>query len=159
MAKQIQREALENAYDREKDADVSRRVLLVLKVRYDGMKPSHAAKELRRDKSWATIWLRRFDGEGLGGLRTRPRSGRPPKVAAEALARVRRNVSRWEGGCRIKEVRDVIRRESGGTVYSERQVYRILHGWRFRGVVPEKRFVNEASDEERLRFKKATRGS
>jgi transposase len=117
------------------------------------MKQSHAAEELRRDKSWATIWLGRFDKEGLGGLGTRPRSGRPPKVAQETLARVRRNVSRWKGGCRIEEVREMIRQESRMT-YSERQVYRIVHGRRFRSVVPEKRFVNEASDEERALFKK-----
>ncbi len=153
--KQIARESLEKAYNQEKEADVSRRILLVLKVRYDGLRPSHAAKELRRDKSWATIWLRRFDEEGLDGLRIRPRSGRPPKVPVETLASVRRNVSRWEGGCRIEDVRDMIRRKSG-TVYSERQVYRIVHGWRFRSVVPEKRFVSEASDEERARFKKVT---
>jgi len=153
MIRQISREALEKAYGEEKDADVSRRMLLVLKVRCDSMKPSHAARELRRDKSWATIWLRRFDNEGLDGLTTRPRSGRPPKVAQETLVKVRRNVSRWKSGCRVEEVRQLIRKESRVT-YSERQVYRIVHGWRFRSVMPEKRFVNEASDEERALFKK-----
>ena len=153
MIRQIPRETLEKAYNEEKDANVSRRMLLVLKVRCDGMKQSHAAKELRRDKSWATIWLRRFEKEGLDGLRTRPRSGRPPKVGQETLARVRRNVSRWESGCRVEEVRQLSRKESRVT-YSERQVYRIVHGWRFRSVMPEKRFVNEASDEERALFKK-----
>ncbi len=155
---QVAREDVERAYNEEKDADVSRRMLLVLKVRCDGMKQSHAAEELRRDKSWATIWLRRFDEEGLDGLGTRPRSGRPTKVPQETLARVRRNVSRWKGGCRIEEVREMIRKESR-TTYSERQVYRIVHGWRFRSVMPEKRFVNEASDEERALFKKTTRDS
>ncbi len=158
MVRQISRGALERAYSEEKDADASRRMLLVLKVRCDGMKQSRAAEELRRDKSWATIWLGRFDEEGLDGLKTRPRSGRPPKVARETLARVRRRVSRWKGGCRVEEVRDMIRRESK-TAYSERQVYRIVHGWGFRSVVPEKRFVNEASDEERTLFKKGPPGS
>lgn len=157
MARQIvvvvARETLKKAYRKEKEADVSRRMLLVLKVRCDGMKQSQAAEELRRDKSWATIWLRRFDDEGLEGLRTRPRSGRPAKVAKETLVKVRRNVSRWEGGCRIEEVRQLIKKESRVT-YSERQVYRIVHGWGFRSVMPEKRFVNEASSEERALFKK-----
>lgn len=159
MVVQISRETLEKAYSEEKkDADVSRRLLLVLKVRHDGMKRSHAAKELRRDKSWATYWLRRFDGEGLEGLRTRPRSGRPSKVPEETLTSVRRRVSRWKTGCRIQEVRELIRKESG-TTYCERQVYRIVHGWGFRSVVPEKRFVNEASPEERALFKKGQRVS
>jgi transposase len=158
MSGQIPRDVLEKAYGEEKDADVSRRMLLVLKVRCDGMKPSHAARELRRDKSWATIWLKRFDEGGLDGLGTRPRSGRPPKVALETLARVRTNVSRWKSGCRVEEVRQLIRKESR-VAYSERQVYRIVHGWGFRSVMPEKRFVNEASDEERARFKKGQPGS
>ncbi|MDG6919838.1 MAG: helix-turn-helix domain-containing protein [Nitrososphaerota archaeon] len=158
MTRQISREALERAYGEEKDADVSRRMLLVLKVRCDGMKQSHAAEELRRDKSWATLWLRRFDEEGFEGLNTRPRSGRPPKVARETLASVRRRVSRWKGGCRVEEVRELIREESG-TAYCERQVYRIVHGWGFRSVMPEKRFVNEASHEERMLFKKGPNGS
>ncbi|MDG7016232.1 MAG: helix-turn-helix domain-containing protein [Nitrososphaerota archaeon] len=89
MTRQISREALERAYGEEKDADVSRRMLLVLKVRCDGMKQSHAAEELRRDKSWATIWLRRFDEEGLDGLNTRPRSGRPPNLRGKRFPRLR----------------------------------------------------------------------
>ena len=150
---QTSRQMLEGAYREEKDADVSRRMLLVLKVKYDGKRQSHAAEELRRDKSWATVWLRRFDGEGIEGLRTRPRSGRPPKVPERALLKVRRNLSRRKTGCRVQEVRQLIGKESG-TIYSERQVYRIVHGWRFRSVVPEKRFVNEASTEEGALFKK-----
>jgi transposase len=153
MVTQVAREDIERAYNEEKDADASRRMLLVLKVKYDGMKQSRVAEELRRDKSWATIWVRRFDEQGLDGLKTRPRSGRPPKVAEERLANVRRRVARWKGGCRIEEIRELIRKESR-VAYSERQVYRIVHGWRFRSVVPEKRFVNEASDEERALFKK-----
>ena len=47
MVRQIvARETLEKAYREEKDADVSRRILLVLKVRCDGVKRSQAAKEL-----------------------------------------------------------------------------------------------------------------
>jgi transposase len=157
MIRRLPRETLEKVYREEKDADVSRRMLMVLKVRYDGMKNSHAAEELRRDKSWATIWLRRFDEEGIEGLRTKPRSGRPTKVPRDALATVKRRVSRWKTGCRLQEVRELIRKEFG-TTYSERQVYRIVHGWRFRSVVPEKRFVNEASHDERLIFKKGQPG-
>ncbi len=158
MTRRISREAIEKAYGEEKDAYVSRRMLLVLKVRYDGEKQSHAAEELRRDKSWATLWLRRFDEEGLDGLNTRPRSGRPPKVATETLASVRRRVSRWKRGCGVSELRELIRRQSR-IMYSERQVYRIVHGWRFRSVTPEKRFVNEASHEERMLSKKGPNGS
>jgi transposase len=158
MTRQTPRGTLERAYREEKYAYVSRRMLLALKVRYDGEKQSHTAEELRRARFWATLWLRRFDEEGLDGLKTRPRSGRPPKVPRDTLASIRRRVSRWKTGCRIDEVRQMIRKESRAT-YSERQVYRIVHGWGFRSVIPEKRFVNEASAEERALFKKGQPGS
>ena len=80
------------------------------------------------------------------------------KISRETLARVRRRVSRWKGGCRVNEVRELIRRQSR-TMYSERQVYRLVHGWGFRSVMPEKMFVNEASHEERMLFKKEPNGS
>lgn len=158
MVKQIWREKLEKAYDEEKDADVSRRILLVLKVRCDGMKQSHAAKELLRDKSWATIWLRRFDEEGLDSLKDRPRSGRPLKADGKKLLKVRREITKLPDGVQVKWVRELIHREAKVT-YSSMQVYRILHRWGFRRIVPEKRFVNKAPKEERELFKKEPRGS
>ena len=46
MLKQTAREMLDKAYDEGKDADVSRRMLLFLKVRCYGVRPSHAAADL-----------------------------------------------------------------------------------------------------------------
>jgi len=158
MVGQIAREMLEKAYREEKDADVSRRILLVLKVRCDGMKQSHAARELLRDKSWATIWLRRFDEHGLNGLKTKPRSGRPPKADEKELLKVRKKITRLADGVQVRWVRELIRKEAKVT-YSRMQVYRILHKWGFRPVVPEKRFVNKATKEERELFKKGQQGS
>jgi putative transposase len=121
------------------------------------MKQSHAAKELLRDKSWATIWLRRFDEEGLDGLRDRPRSGRPPKADEKTLLRVKRTVDKLAEGVQVGWVRELIRRKAKVT-YSTMQVYRILHGWGYGRVVPEKSFVNKAPKEERELFKKGQRG-
>ena len=42
----IPREALEKACDDEKDADTRLRMLLVLKVKYDGIGQNQAAREL-----------------------------------------------------------------------------------------------------------------
>jgi transposase len=157
MSKQVSRQMLQQAYNHENDARVSARMLLVMRVRFDDMLPSHAAKDLHRDKSWATIWLRRFDKDGLEGLGTKPRSGRPPKVPRHIMRRIKRKFVKLQGGCRASEVRETIRKEAKVT-YSEMQVYRILHSWDFRSVVPEKRLVREASTEERLGFKKRTQG-
>jgi len=158
MQHKIPKEVLEKVYNEEKDADVSKRILLVLKVKYDGMKPIRASRELYRDRSWATIWLRRFESDGLDGLKTGERSGRPPKVQSSVVKRVERRVMGCQGGWRVREIRELIHNESG-VMYSERQVYRLMHRWGLRRVVPQKRFVNKASREEILSFKKGREGS
>ena len=63
------RETLQRAYEDEKASDSSRRILLVLRVRYDGAGQSRVARALLRHKSWATKWLRRFEKEGIDDLK------------------------------------------------------------------------------------------
>lgn len=158
MAQRVNRQVLEEAYNKEKDADVSRRMLLILKVKYDSIKASQSAKEVNRSKSWASKWLARFEKKGLDGLKDRPRSGRPPKADGKKLLKVRRKITRLADGVQVKWVRELIRKEAKVT-YSRMQVYRILHKWGFRPIVPEKRFVNKAPKEERELFKKGRQGS
>ncbi len=62
----------------ETDADVKERILLVRRVRIDGLEASKVAeKELHKSRWWAYKWLNRFDKLGLEGLKDKPRSGRP----------------------------------------------------------------------------------
>ena len=44
--------------------------------------------------------------------------------------------------------------ERTGVMYHEVHVYRLLHKWRFKPKVPQRRFVNTASKEEKEAFKK-----
>lgn len=149
----VSREALGRACSEEKDADVRLRMLLVLKVKYDGVGQNQAARELHAFSSWAVKWIRRFEEEGLGGLKTRGRSGRPPRIEHRAMARIRRKIVSNESGWTVREVRELIRRDAKVT-YTERHIYRLLHAWGTRAVVPEKRLLHKASLEERLAFKK-----
>ena len=153
MGRQVSKQVLESAYNGEKEGEVRARILLVLRVKGDGVRPARAVKELHRTRPWATKWLRRFEAEGLDGLKTRERSGRPPKIPPRTLVRIRRRLTKRPDGWRVCEVHEFIRRESSVTL-SMRQVYRILHRWGFRAVVPERRFLRKASREERRVFKK-----
>ena len=56
---------LEEVYHSEEDGDVKERMLLVMRVRSDGVLASEACKELHRTKGWASKWLRRFDEKGM----------------------------------------------------------------------------------------------
>jgi transposase len=94
----VTRESLEMACSQEHDADVKLRMLLVLKVKYDGLGQNQAARGLHAQSSWAVVWIRRFEEEGIDGLRTRERSGRPPKVEQRVMTKIGREVTTNQSG-------------------------------------------------------------
>jgi transposase len=65
--------------------------------------PSVAEKEFHRSRWWAYKWLKRFDKEGLNGLKDRVRTGRPPEVSKETSTRIRRELSENQSGWMAKE--------------------------------------------------------
>ena len=46
-------------------------MLLVLNVVYQGKVSAQVARDLHRSKAWASDWLKRYDKEGINGLKTR----------------------------------------------------------------------------------------
>jgi len=148
---------LDNAYKRESDANVKERILLIRRIMSDGQDIRIVStEELHRSIAWAYKWLRRFDKEGLEGLKNKPRSGRPPDVPQEKLSKIRTELSENPSGWKAKEIIDIIHRKTG-VRYHEVHVYRLLHKWGFSPKVPRKRFVNTASNEEKKQFKKRLR--
>jgi Homeodomain-like domain-containing protein len=66
----VSHEQLNRTYKKETESDVKERILLVRRVRFDGIDASKVAeKELNRTRWWAYKWLKRFDKEGLEGLK------------------------------------------------------------------------------------------
>jgi transposase len=149
---------LESVYRNESDIKVKERLLLVLKVKSDGMVPARAAKELHRSRTWASDWLRRYHEEGMDGLKDRHKSGRPSEISNEISLRIRRNLKESKQGWTTKQVNDMIIRESGKS-YHYTHIYKILHKWGFKLKVPRKVHVNTASKEEKEEFKKELKRS
>ena len=58
-------------------------MLLVLNVVYRGKVSAQVARDLHRSKSWASDWLKRYNKEGIEGLKTRPKCGRPTEISKE----------------------------------------------------------------------------
>ena len=58
-------------YRSESEPKVKERLLLVLKVKGNGVIPARAAKELDRSRTWSTNWLMRYDQEGVHGLKNK----------------------------------------------------------------------------------------
>ncbi|MEM3158603.1 MAG: helix-turn-helix domain-containing protein, partial [Nitrososphaerales archaeon] len=133
---QVQLSDLEYAYKREKDARVKERILLIMLIK-EGRKPAHAARELRRAKSWAYTWRDRYEAEGIEGLRDKPRSGRPPMISQRVQMSIRKHLRSYPYGWKTREVMRLIYRRAG-VVYSETHVCRLLHKWGFRRKVPIK---------------------
>lgn len=142
------------AYRNEKDADVRERILLIRRVRIDKKEAASVAeKELHRSRWWAYKWLKRFDNVGLEGLRNKHRSGRPPVVSEETSTMIRRELSENKSGWMAKEVMNLIY-ERTGVKYHEVHIYRLLHRWGFSPKVPQMRFVNTASKQDKNKFRK-----
>ena len=92
---------------------IKERLLLILRVKDDGILPAHAADELHRSRPWALYWLDRFSKEGIEGLKDRSKTGRPPKIPEELAIRIRTKLLESKQGWTTKQVREMISMESG----------------------------------------------
>ena len=145
---------LNNAYKKEKDSNVKERILLVKRVKIDKQEAASVAEhELNRSRWWAYKWLHRFDKDGLDGLKDQPRSGRPPDVPKEIMVKIKQELADNNTGWDFRQVMDLIYKKTG-VRYHEVHIYRLLHKWGFKSKVPQKRFVNTASVENKKKFKK-----
>jgi len=71
--------ALEELYRQTKDTDVRSRCQMIL-LSNEGRSPPQIAQRVRFHRRTVTRYIQRYEAEGIEGLLTRPRSGRPPKA-------------------------------------------------------------------------------
>ena len=73
-------------------------------------------------------WKNRYKKQGLKGLYTKEKSGRPLKLNPAMAAKIRRKVRRHniKQGWTTKHIREYIKKE-GGVIYTERHVQRLSH--------------------------------
>ncbi len=144
---------LVNLYKKENDPKVKERLLLIIKVREDGQIPFRVVKDMHRSNPWASDWLKRYDKEGLEGLRNRTKSGRPSEISEEISYQIKKELKESNKGWTTKQVEELIIKKSG-IKYHYTHIYRILRKWGFKQKVPRKVHVNTASVEEKEDFKK-----
>ena len=84
--------ALVKAYKDECDADVKERILLVRRVISDKQPIETVAQELHKSRAWTYKWYKRYNDEGLEGLKDKPRSGRPPLVEHDLMIKIRKEL-------------------------------------------------------------------
>ncbi|MER5175511.1 MAG: helix-turn-helix domain-containing protein [Candidatus Nitrosocosmicus sp.] len=144
---------LVNLYKKENDPKVKERLLLVIRVREDGQVPFRVVKEMHRSNPWASDWLKRYDKEGIEGLKDRTKSGRSPEMSKEISFSIKKELKESNQGWTTKQVEELIIKKSG-IKYHYTHIYRILRKWGFKQKVPIKVHVNTASLEEKDDFKK-----
>ena len=84
MASPLPKSKLVNLYKKENDSKVKERLLLIIKVREDKQIPFRVVKELHhRSNPWTSDWLKRYDKEGLEGLKDRIKVGRLPELSED----------------------------------------------------------------------------
>ena len=79
-------------YTQEKDPAVKDRILLNVLVERDGKSISGAARFLGRVPSWGIKWHHRYQEAGMEGLKTHPRSGRPPRIPRKIMKTIKKKV-------------------------------------------------------------------
>ncbi len=118
-------------------------LLLALNVVYQGkVSAAQVARDLHRSKSWALDWLKRYDKEGIEGLKTRQKSGRPPKISEEVVYQIKKELKESSQGWTTKQVEELIVKKSG-LKYHYTHIYHILRKWGFKQKkIPRKVHVN-----------------
>lgn len=144
---------LDTAYRNEHDGRVKERILLVIRVSSDRQHIESVSQEVHRSRAWAYKWYKRYNDEGLDGLRDRPRSGKPSDISKEETDKIRKELADSNTGWDIKQVIDLIQKRTG-VHYHKEHIRRLLHKWGFSSKVPQKRFVNRATKQEKDSFKK-----
>ena len=147
------RSKLDKTYKQESNSDVKERIFLVRRIIEDKQHIEDVAKELHRCRAWAYKWYKRYNDDGLDGLKDKSRTGRPPDVPKEVMVKIQKELADSNTGWDFRQVMDLIYKKSG-VRYHEVHIYRLLHKWGFSRKVPQKRFVNTASAKEKKIFKK-----
>ncbi len=116
---------LVNLYKKENDPKVKEKLLLIIKVQEDRQIPFRIVKEMHRSNPWALDWLKRYDKEGLEGLRNRTKSGRPPELSEEISYQIKKELINSKQGWTTKQVEELIIKKSG-IQHHYTHIYRIL---------------------------------
>ena len=135
--------------------------LLALANALDGMSRERAAKQAGMDRQTLRDWVVRFNAEGVGGVRDRPRSGRPPFLREGQMAAFkalvlrgptpeRDGLSSWTAKdlCRLAEKRF-------GVTYSENGMLDLCTGLISPGRRPD-RSIRKPTPRRQQAFKKTS---
>lgn len=147
-------EFLKKEYKKEKDAKIRERILMMIYT-FQGESSRNVGDRIQCDQKLVIYWKKRYLSEGLYGLKTRPKSGKPRKISRRQESNLRRIFSKenLEKQWTTKRVSNLIS-EKTGINYSQRQITRILNRWNFGLTSGRPIYWRRASEEEIKSFGK-----
>ena len=147
-------ESLKRYYKKEKNAKLKERILMMIYI-FEDDTLRDVAEKLHCDHKLVLYWKRRYLSEGLDGLKTRPKSGKPRKISRRQESNLRRIFSKenLEKQWTTKRVSGLIS-EKTGVNYSQRQITRILNRWNFGLTSGRPIYWKRATEEEIKSFGK-----
>jgi putative transposase len=104
----LKSDALDKAFRNEGDVRVAERLFLIIRILSNKQYVEPVALELHRSRAGAYKWYKRYNDEGLEGLRDKPRSGRPPFMDEDEIMKIRTELSTSKTGWDTKEVMDLV---------------------------------------------------
>lgn len=143
---------LKQTYKKESDGKIKERVLMLIHS-YGGKSSRDVGKIIQCDQKLVLYWKNRYEKEGLEGLKTRSRSGKPTLLSRRQEDKIKKKIAEDNPGnlWTTKKVCDLIKKEAG-IQYTQRHVQRILHKWNFNLLVPRPTFWQKASEDEIKNF-------
>jgi putative transposase len=132
--------SFEKIYRDKVNVNTKERLLLVLNLIYQGkISAAHVVTDLHRNRTWVCVWLKRYEKEGLEGLKNKPRSGRPSELPEEDICRIKTILKeRNKQGWTTKQVEELIIKKSCIKYHYTHIYRRILRKWGFKQKVPRK---------------------
>lgn len=143
---------LRKSYKTENDGKIKERILMLIYT-LEGESSRAVGKRLQCDQKLVLYWKNRYEKEGLKGLKTRQKSGKPGLMTKRQENMIKRVISQEDlkNPWITKRICELIRKKTG-IEYTQRHVQRLLNKWGFSLLVPRPTFWQKASGEQIMKF-------
>jgi len=155
---------LESLYRKEKNPKVKERLLMILHAK-EGRTSREIGNIIKKSFKTVTIWINRFNKEGIDGLKNKSKSGKPPKMnkgqfrkLKEYLEKSPKEFGYKQSFWTTKLVRIYILHHYI-TSYTDRHVQRLMHKFGYSLIKPRPRHIkrNTSKKDEFTETLKKTR--
>lgn len=122
---------------------VIRERLLIVKEYYQGQTCRIVANHHKCCPAKIIYWKKRYDEQGLKGLQTKPKAGRPPKLNPEKAKEIKKEIIKQTsaaGGWQTEQIKEYIQ-EKAGISYSLRHIVRIAQNWGLSKITPRPQYA------------------